>query len=74
MISANRNPRTVRLVLTLLHGRINVSNILSKEAEMLLLGHLARTFGSKLIDSLDNPPSFTKTVFRLLDLMGSYFK
>lgn len=41
---------------------------------MLLLGHLARTFGTKLIDTLDNPPSFTKTIFRLLELMESYFK
>lgn len=48
--------------------------MLSKEAEMLLIGHMARTFGSKLIDSLDNPPSFTKTIFRVLELMEGYFK
>lgn len=74
MITANRNPRTVRLVISMLHGRANISNMLSKEAEMLLLGHLARTFGPKMIDSLDSPPSFTKTVFRVLELMESYFK
>lgn len=41
---------------------------------MLLIGHMARTFGPKMIDSLDNPPSFTKTTFRVLELMESYFK
>lgn len=74
MITGNKNPRTVRLVLSSLQSRTNISNMLSKEAEMLLLGHLARTFGPKMIDSLDNPPSFTKTIFRLLELMESYFK
>lgn len=74
MITGNKNSRTVRLVLSSLQSRTNISNMLSKEAEMLLLGHLARTFGPKMIDSLDNPPSFTKTIFRLLELMESYFK
>lgn len=74
MITANKNPRTIRLVISSLQSRANISNMLSKEAEMLLLGHLARTFGSKMMDSLDNPPSFTKTIFRVLELMESYFK
>lgn len=74
MISKNRTPRTVRLVFSLLQSRISISNILSKEAEMLLLGHLARTFGPKLIDPLDNPASFSKTIFRLIELMENYFR
>lgn len=48
--------------------------MLSKESEVLILGFLARTFGPKLVDSLDSQPSFTKTVFRLLELLTSYFK
>jgi hypothetical protein len=66
--------KIVRLVISLLQSRTTISSILGKESEMLLLGHLAKTFGTKLIDTLDNPPSFTKTVFRLLELMESYFK
>lgn len=68
------DPKIVRLVISLLQSRTTISSILSKESEMLLLGHLAKTFGTKLIDTLDNPPSFTKSVFRLLELMESYFK
>ncbi len=58
----------------MLQSRANISNVLSKEAEMLLLGHLARTFGPKLVDSLDNPPSFTKSVFRMVELVQTYFR
>jgi hypothetical protein len=58
----------------MLQSRTNISNVLSKEAEMLLLGHLARTFGPKLIDSLDSPPNFTKTVYRLVELVQTYFR
>lgn len=64
----------MRLVFSMLQSRSNISNVLSKEAEMLLLGHLARTFGPKLMDSLDNPPSFTKSIFRMLEIVQSYFK
>jgi hypothetical protein len=74
LISKHRNPKTIRLIFSSLHSRTNISNVLSKEAEILLLGHTARIFGPKLIDSLDNPPSFTKTIFRLLELMQTYFK
>lgn len=74
LISKNRTPRTVRLVFSMLQSRTNISCPQSKEAEMLLLGHLAKIFGNKLCDSLDNPPSFTKAVFRMMDLMIGYFK
>lgn len=74
IITQNKNPRTVRLVLSMLNKSRNVSSNLSKEAEILLLGFMVRVFGSKLLDILDKKNlSFEKAIFRILDLVISYF-
>lgn len=52
----------------------NVSGTLSQEAEVLLLGYLARVFGNQLMDVLDKKMSFEKAAYRLLELVLSYFK
>jgi hypothetical protein len=64
----------VRLVLSMLNKSKNVSGKLSQEAEVLLLGYMARVFGNKLMDVLDKKMSFEKASFRLLELVLSYFK
>jgi len=74
MIAKNQNPRTVRLVISMLNRSNRVGNNLSKEADILVIGFLARTFGRNLIDSIDKPPNFFKTINRVLDLTLSYFK
>lgn len=51
----------------------NVSGTLSQEAEVLLLGYMARVFGTKLMDVLDKKMSFEKASFRLLELVLAYF-
>jgi hypothetical protein len=74
IISKNKNARTVRLVFSMLNRSRNIVSNLSKEAEILLLGFMARAFGSRLLDVLDKKPSFEKASFRLLELVLSYFK
>ena len=64
----------VRLVISMLNKTKNVSGTLSQEAEVLLLGYLARVFGNQLLDVLDRKMSFEKAVYRLLELVLSYFK
>jgi len=64
----------VRLVISMLNKTKNVSGTLSQEAEVLLLGYLARVFGNQLMDVLDKKMSFEKASYRLLELVLSYFK
>ena len=40
---------------------------------MLLLGYMARVFGTKLLDVLDKKMSYEKASFRLLELVLGYF-
>ena len=74
MITKHKNPRTVRLVLSMLNRSKSVTSNLCREAEILLLGFMARAFGPRLADILDKKLSFEKAVFRLLELVLSYFK
>lgn len=73
IITKNKNPRTVRLVLSMLNKSRNISSNLCKEAEILLLGFMIRAFGSKLFDILDKKLSFEKTIYRVLELVLSHF-
>jgi len=49
-------------------------NTCSKEYEIFLFGHLAHTFGKNLIDISEKPPELIKTVFKICDVIHSYFK
>lgn len=62
------------MVLSMLNRSRNVSSNLCKEAEVLLLGFMIRVFGTKLSDVLDKKLSFEKAIYRVLDLVLSYFK
>ena len=74
LINANKSPRMVRLVFSKLNECKRVTSSLSKEAEVLLLGFLARSFGSSLTDSLDDSGNFNKAIYRLLELIQTYFR
>ena len=74
LIMKNRSPRMVRLVISMLNKGNRISPNLSQEAEILLIGFTGKAMGKNLIDVIDNPPSFTKAVYRMLDLILSYFK
>lgn len=73
LISKNKRPQLIRIVFSMLNEAKRVTNPLSKEAEVLILGYLAKSFGKSLSDPLDKNPSLEKSVFRLLELIQSYF-
>ena len=53
------------------HKNSTTSN---KELQVLLFGHLARTYKTELLDPLDKPPNLLKTVVRICENIHSFLK
>ena len=45
----------------------------TKEHEILVISILAQTYKQQLLDPIDKLPSFTKTTFRLVEIIHGYF-
>lgn len=46
----------------------------TKEVEVLILGFIALIYKKNLLDPIDKPPNFLKSVVRLCDGIFHYFK
>jgi hypothetical protein len=49
------------------------SNSGTKEHEILIVSLLAQTYKQNLMDPIDRLPSLLKTVFRLIEILHTYF-
>jgi len=75
IITANTEQKHLRLYLSQLCVQTNVLRITrNRELQVLLLGHVANTYKTSLLDPIDKPASIFKSIARILDQICTHMK
>ena len=74
IIKANDQSYYLRIYLSSICDQKRNSNSGTKEMEVLLLGYIASIFKTNLLDPMDKPPNFIKSVVRVCEGIHAYFK
>lgn len=74
LISKNKSPECLRIILSVLSEYKRPINYSSNEQEVLIIGYISSIYKTDLLDPIDKEPTLVKSAYRLCELLQKYFK